>query len=167
MLFFPQPLDPLCLCHVTAVFGWVLMLTRHTAGGLWMPEAPALARMRQSVDRHPERLKAVLMEARLRREFLKGAPSVEPKAVKAFCAQNADSALKTKPKVSYPQFSYLSLEQCLESRVSQATTTPKDSCDLSGSVWWQRQACLAVYRQPKTRSRETNAAAPLEGRLAK
>lgn len=40
------------------------------------------------------------MEEGLRRDFLKGAPKSEVKAVKAFVAGNAENALKTKPKVS-------------------------------------------------------------------
>jgi hypothetical protein len=51
------------------------------------------------VDQNPEAIKGVLNAADLRREFLKGIPADEKKAVKAFVGQNQESALKTKPKV--------------------------------------------------------------------
>ena len=59
--------------------------------------------MRQNIDRNPRRIKTVLMDAGMRREFLQGAPKQEAKAVKAFISSdtNADNALKTKPKVSH------------------------------------------------------------------
>lgn len=65
-----------------------------------MPEAQALTKLRHDIDRRPHRLKAVLVEDSLRKSFLKGAPAQEGKVVKAFCAHNASSALKTRPKVS-------------------------------------------------------------------
>ncbi|EED19344.1 conserved hypothetical protein [Talaromyces stipitatus ATCC 10500] len=66
--------------------------------GLWMPEASKLALLRRDVDRNSTRLKSVLRNAGLRREFFKGIPDDERKAVKAFVDQNQESALKTKPK---------------------------------------------------------------------
>ncbi|EEA26944.1 conserved hypothetical protein [Talaromyces marneffei ATCC 18224] len=68
--------------------------------GLWMPEASKLALLRRDVDRNPARLKSVLRNADLRREFFNGIPDDERKAVKAFVSHNQESALKTKPKVS-------------------------------------------------------------------
>lgn len=65
-----------------------------------MPEAPLLSKLRRNIDRHPQGLKRILVEAGLRREFLKGVANNEAKAVKAFCDHNSESALKTKPKVS-------------------------------------------------------------------
>ncbi|KAB8231873.1 DUF2461 domain-containing protein [Aspergillus alliaceus] len=65
--------------------------------GLWHPEADKLALMREEIDENSHRLKAVLGEEGMRREFLKGAPNQE-KAVEAFVNQNQESALKTKPK---------------------------------------------------------------------
>ncbi|KZF20935.1 hypothetical protein L228DRAFT_249779 [Xylona heveae TC161] len=67
-------------------------------GGLWMPEARSLEFLRRDVDRKPHKLKQVLLEARLRKEFLGGVGKDEKKAVKAFAAHNSDTALKTKPK---------------------------------------------------------------------
>ena len=55
--------------------------------------------MRSDIDRHPRRIKDVLMDESLRREFLNGASKKETKAVKAFVSANAENALKTKPKV--------------------------------------------------------------------
>ncbi|KAL2007535.1 hypothetical protein VTN00DRAFT_8973 [Thermoascus crustaceus] len=66
--------------------------------GLWMPEASKLALLREDIDRNSRRIKAVLNDAGMRREFFKGIPDDEEKAVKAFVSQNQESALKTKPK---------------------------------------------------------------------
>ncbi|KAL2871538.1 DUF2461 domain-containing protein [Aspergillus lucknowensis] len=66
--------------------------------GLWHPEADKLALLREDIDRNPERLKDVLRQEGLRREFFGGIPDDEDKAVKAFVKQNSESALKTKPK---------------------------------------------------------------------
>ena len=53
--------------------------------------------MRNDIDRHPSRIKDVLMDERLRKEFLGGA--TKAKASKAFVSCNSENALKTKPKV--------------------------------------------------------------------
>ncbi|QKX57050.1 uncharacterized protein TRUGW13939_04158 [Talaromyces rugulosus] len=66
--------------------------------GLWMPEASNLALLRETIDQNSARLKSVLRGEGLRREFFKGIPDDERKAVKAFVSQNQESALKTKPK---------------------------------------------------------------------
>lgn len=73
-----------------------------------MPEAQPLALLRRDVDRRSHRIKRVLMEAGFRKEFFGGIRKDEKKVVKAFVNQNAENALKTKPKVSsfYYQFSY-------------------------------------------------------------
>ncbi|RDI86389.1 hypothetical protein Vi05172_g3381 [Venturia inaequalis] len=70
------------------------------AGGLWMPEANAIALLRRDIDRRPQRIKAALKNAGIRREFLEGVPDNDAKVVKKFVAQSSQSALKTKPKVS-------------------------------------------------------------------
>lgn len=57
--------------------------------------------MRRAVDRRSRQLKDVLLDEKLRKEFLKGAPKNDVKVVKAFVAANASNALKTRPKVSY------------------------------------------------------------------
>lgn len=64
-----------------------------------MPEASKLALLREDIDRNSRRIKAVLNDAGMRREFFKGIPDDEEKAVKAFVSQNQENALKTKPKV--------------------------------------------------------------------
>ena len=71
-------------------------------GGIWHPDAPPLSLLRQDVDRKPHKLKKVLLDPNIRKEFLKGAPNDEKKAVKGFVGQNAENMLKTKPKVSIP-----------------------------------------------------------------
>ena len=65
-----------------------------------MPEARPLSLLRRDIDRRPQRLKQILCESGLRKEFLGGVANDEKKAVKKFVDGNAESALKTKPKVS-------------------------------------------------------------------
>lgn len=67
-------------------------------GGLWCPEAQYLALLRKDVDRHSERVKAVLADTGIRKEFLGGANN-DSKALKAFLGHNSDNALKRHPKV--------------------------------------------------------------------
>ena len=67
--------------------------------GLWHPEAAPLALMRRAIDRKSEKLKNVLMEPAMRKEFLRGAAKDEKKVVKAFIDVNSSDMLKTKPKV--------------------------------------------------------------------
>ncbi|GAB7352585.1 hypothetical protein MBLNU459_g2968t2 [Dothideomycetes sp. NU459] len=76
--------------------------TSGPGSGLWNPEAQALAALRNDIDRNPQRLKSVLLNDRMREEFLGGVPSKEKNVVKAFIEtpMNAESALKTKPKVA-------------------------------------------------------------------
>lgn len=64
-----------------------------------MPEAQPLALLRTNIDRKSRNLKRVLMEPQIRKHFLKGVAHDEKKAIKAFAAQNAENALKTRPKV--------------------------------------------------------------------
>lgn len=67
-----------------------------------MPEASALAALRRDIDRKPHKIKSVLMDAGIRREFF-GEADNEAKAVKAFLNQpsNLSNALKKHPKVSH------------------------------------------------------------------
>ncbi|KAL8865179.1 MAG: hypothetical protein Q9198_009441 [Flavoplaca austrocitrina] len=67
-------------------------------GGLWCPEAAPLAAMRKDIDRKSDRLKSVLLDPAMRKEFLSGISKDDRKAVKAFVEQNKENALKTKPK---------------------------------------------------------------------
>lgn len=69
-------------------------------GGLWQPEASSVAAMRRDIDRKPHKIKRVLTNSLLRKEFFAGIGNDEEAAVKAFASHNAESALKTKPKVS-------------------------------------------------------------------
>ena len=64
-----------------------------------MPEAQPLALLRRNIDRRPEQLRSVLLAPQMRKHILGGIPADEKKAIKAFAAQNAENALKTKPKV--------------------------------------------------------------------
>ena len=72
--------------------------------GVWHPEAAPLALLRKSVDRHADRLKRVLVEPRLRKEFLGGVKGDEKECVRKFVQLNAENALKTKPRVSFVHF---------------------------------------------------------------
>lgn len=71
---------------------------RSEGGGLWHPEAAPTAAMRRAIDRDSSRLKAVLGDDRIRKEFLGGCGKSESAAVKAFVKSNRENALKTKPK---------------------------------------------------------------------
>ena len=64
-----------------------------------MPDGNQLARLRRNIDRRPQRLKAVLTNEDLRREFLEGIDDDEAKVTEAFAHQNQENALRTKPKV--------------------------------------------------------------------
>lgn len=67
--------------------------------GLWQPESGPLALLRNDIDRHPDRIKNILMNAGIRKSVFGGIANDEKKAVKAFTSYNSESALKTKPKV--------------------------------------------------------------------
>ncbi|KAF2199360.1 hypothetical protein GQ43DRAFT_442534 [Delitschia confertaspora ATCC 74209] len=69
-------------------------------GGLWCPSTEPLGRLRRDIDRKPYKIKRVLADAGIRKEFFGGIPDDEKKAVHAFTSQaeNASTALKSKPK---------------------------------------------------------------------
>ena len=64
-----------------------------------MPEAQPLALLRRNIDRKPEAIRRVLTDAALRTTILGVIPNDAKKAIMAFASQNAENALKTKPKV--------------------------------------------------------------------
>lgn len=55
--------------------------------------------MRRDIDQKSHKLRSVLLDPAMRKEFLGGIPKDEKKAIKAFVEQNKENALKTKPKV--------------------------------------------------------------------
>ncbi|KAF2745825.1 hypothetical protein M011DRAFT_495334 [Sporormia fimetaria CBS 119925] len=69
-------------------------------GGLWCPEAQALSALRHDIDQKPHRLKAVLRNARIRKDFLGGIADDERMAVRSFTnlSENKSTALKKHPK---------------------------------------------------------------------
>lgn len=67
--------------------------------------------MRRDIDRKPHKIKRVLTDARIRKAFFGGVAENEKKAVQAFVGQNAENALKTKPKVSLSHLLSLIPEQ--------------------------------------------------------
>ncbi|RMJ23595.1 hypothetical protein PHISP_05524 [Aspergillus sp. HF37] len=66
--------------------------------GLWMPDADKLAVLREEIDQHSDRLKAVLVRPDMRSEIYDGIPDDTDAAVRAFVSQNKESALKVRPK---------------------------------------------------------------------
>lgn len=69
-------------------------------GGLWHPEASALAKLRASIDERPHRIRRVLTDPEFVRVFLPHAVGKkEDNVLKAFADKNKENALKTKPKV--------------------------------------------------------------------
>jgi hypothetical protein len=92
-------LSLLSICSVDRITscGPTLTLT-YVGGGYWSPDARALAALRNTIDKNPQRLKDILMNDQLRAEFLFG--SSTKAAVKSFVKTNSETALKTKPKVS-------------------------------------------------------------------
>lgn len=86
-------------------------------GGLWQPEASALAKLRASVDERPHRIRRVLTDPEFVRNFLPNAVGKkEDKILKAFADKNQENALKTKPKVG-------SLSLCLSIYVHSSCRT--------------------------------------------
>lgn len=88
---------------------WLLHTLNHangypTGGGKWHPEAPAVNALRTAIDRNPRGLKDALADPAIRKEFLNNAGKTDAAVVKEFVRSNADSALKTRPKVR--QFPY-------------------------------------------------------------
>jgi len=57
--------------------------------------------MRRDIDRHPERIKNILLDDGVRQTFLKGVSRERNRAIQAFVDTNSGNALKTKPKVSF------------------------------------------------------------------
>jgi hypothetical protein len=66
---------------------------------LWHPDSPAIATIREDINVQPHRMKGALMDENLRQTFFEKAKNDEKKVVAAFVAENAEGALKTKPKV--------------------------------------------------------------------
>lgn len=97
--------------------------------GLWCPDAQPLRLLRRSIDRRPERLRAVLVDAGIRKHLLGGISKDEKKAIKAFADQNAENALKSKPKVGTRPLSFFELSSSLFFRASRSTIRILRCCD--------------------------------------
>ncbi|KAH8730623.1 hypothetical protein GQ44DRAFT_700605 [Phaeosphaeriaceae sp. PMI808] len=69
-------------------------------GGMWQPEASALAKLRRNIDRKPHKIKLVLTNKDIHTKFLGTATNDKKKAVQAFVnlASNKSFALKKSPK---------------------------------------------------------------------
>lgn len=68
--------------------------------GLWHPEAAPVALLRADIDQQSERIRSILTNPGIRKHIFGGIGKDPVKAIKAFCEQNKENALKTKPKVS-------------------------------------------------------------------
>lgn len=66
--------------------------------GLWHPEAEPVRLLRADIDQRPERIRAVLTDPGIRKHMFGGIGKDEKKVIRAFCKQNEENALKTKPK---------------------------------------------------------------------
>lgn len=86
-----------------------ILLKSEPGGGLWHPDGPALAAIREDIDQHPQHLKGTLMNDSLRRTFFEKAKNDEKKVVASFVVANAEGALKTKPKVEENRLNHCSL----------------------------------------------------------
>jgi uncharacterized protein (TIGR02453 family) len=78
-------------------------------GGLWMPEASALAALRKDIDKKPQNLKNVLLNDGIRKQFFNGIKKDEKLVMKAFTDQNKENALKTKPRDYSADHKYIQL----------------------------------------------------------
>lgn len=67
--------------------------------GLWHPDAAPVALIRTDIDQNPDRFRGILNDPAIRKHIFGGISKDVKKAVKAFCKQNEENALKTKPKV--------------------------------------------------------------------
>ncbi|KAF2277632.1 uncharacterized protein EI97DRAFT_396570 [Westerdykella ornata] len=69
-------------------------------GGLWCPDARPLSLLRRDIDRKPHKIKAVLTNSAIRKDFLGGVADDAKQAVRAFVnlPENKSNALKKNPK---------------------------------------------------------------------
>lgn len=97
---FKSPREKASLVCIVCRLSCHMLNPSHTGGGCWHPDAQPLVAMRRSIDRHPDRLRTVLMEPQMRKEFLANASKKDADVINAFISSrsNAESALKTKPK---------------------------------------------------------------------
>jgi hypothetical protein len=102
-----------------------------------MPEASSLALIRREIDRKPSKLKRILRDAGIRREFLDGVSDDEREVVKEFVDGSSVNALKTKPKVG-PSLFLASLTLCISQLPSLGLfPANRSSCQLL----WRTPPC--------------------------
>lgn len=78
-------------------------------GGLWMPEAAAVAALRKDIDKRPQNIKDILLNDGIRKQFLGGVKKDEKLVIKAFADSNKENALKTKPRDYAVDHEYIQL----------------------------------------------------------
>jgi len=80
-----------------------LTFVSESGGGLWHPESHALNLIRQSIDKHPNRLKSVLTGDDFAAEFFSNPQRKDERSIiQSFVEKNGEDALKTAPKASQP-----------------------------------------------------------------
>lgn len=76
-----------------------LTFVSESGGGLWHPESHALNLIRQSIDKHPNRLKSVLTGDDFAAEFFSNPQRKDERSIiQSFVEKNGEDALKTAPK---------------------------------------------------------------------
>ncbi|PFH55812.1 hypothetical protein XA68_17578 [Ophiocordyceps unilateralis] len=116
-------------------------------GGLWHPEAQPVAKLRRSIDRHPERWRRALNDPLLRKSFFPAvkADAGPEAAVRAFVGKNQDNALKKRPKgyqVTHRDIELLKLRNFTVSKPIDAEMLCRD--DALQSVADAMRALLAL-----------------------
>ncbi|PNY29828.1 Uncharacterized protein TCAP_00262 [Tolypocladium capitatum] len=97
-------------------------------GGLWHPEAQFVAKLRRSVDRHPERWRRAINEPLFKKAFFPGikASADAEVAVTAFVDRNQQNALKKRPMVRPPFLKSPSLAGCSPTTLQGYEATHRD-----------------------------------------
>ena len=68
-------------------------------GGLYSPNKDQIAAMRRDIDRNPRRIRDVLSNKVVNKEFLQNVPRAGKDPISAFIQKNQRGALSTTPKV--------------------------------------------------------------------
>ncbi|KAG5928351.1 hypothetical protein E4U42_000797 [Claviceps africana] len=100
-------------------------------GGLWQPEASSMAKLRRSIDRHPDRWRRALNDASLKKVFFPNvkAGAAPDAAVKAFVGRNQENALKKRPMgydITHPDIELLKLRNYTVTSKMDAQVLAKD-----------------------------------------
>ena len=85
------------------------------AGGLWCPERDHLAKLRESIDRHPRRWRQALNAPIFKRTFFPKlkASSGEDASIDALVDKNKEYSLKKRPQVCHEPLYWIVPESCV------------------------------------------------------